>query len=238
MIQWSSDKVQSSWQPWRLSPQQPWPLPPQTLPCKMPLPWPFSWLPKQQQYLGTSIQPRRMNWIKILVNTIWSNLQRHQIWWVCWIKLAQWPIIIHCKKSAQFQWYCMVSGSSNNGFTREEFLLAELGLRKILLHFSVLHLLTSCPNLPNEQNLLPAFNLRTLRAEGITIFFFLSYGGGTPSKVWRRLRASFPLSVLCGIMPRTVLKKILEGALKWKAPRLGLTLHLFLKKSRYFSLLR
>merc|ERR1719308_385847 len=97
---------------------------------------------------------------------------------------------------------------------------------------------TSCPNLPNEQNLLPAFNLRTLRAEGMTIFFFLSYGGGTPSNVWRRLRASFPLSVLWGIIPRTVLKKILEGALKWKAPRLGLTLHLLLRKSRYFSLLR
>merc|ERR1719154_459606 len=63
-------------------------------------------------------------------------------------------------------------------------------------------------------------------------------GGGTPSNVCRRLRASFPLSVLWGHMPRTALQKILEGALKWKAPRLGLTLHLFLRKSRYFSLLR
>ena len=132
----------------------------------------------------------------------------------------------------------MVSGSSNNGFTREEFLLAELGLRKILLHFSVLHLLTSCPNLPNEQNLLPAFNLRTLRAEGITIFFFLSYGGGTPSNVCSLLRASLPRWILWGTMPRMVLQKILEGARKWKGPRLGLTLHLFLRKSRYFSLLR
>merc|ERR1719213_1247814 len=97
---------------------------------------------------------------------------------------------------------------------------------------------TSCPSLPREQNLLPCFSLRTFRAEGMTIFFFLSYGGGTPSNVCRRLRASLPLSVLCGVMPRTVLQKIFEGALKWKAPRLGLTLHLFLRKSRYFSLLR
>merc|ERR1719410_234771 len=97
---------------------------------------------------------------------------------------------------------------------------------------------TSWPSLPREQYFLPLFSLRTFRAEGMTIFFFLSYGGGTPSKVCRRLRASLPLSVLCGVMPRTVLQKIFEGALKWKAPRLGLTLHLFLRKSRYFSLLR
>merc|ERR1712217_788397 len=90
----------------------------------------------------------------------------------------------------------------------------------------------------NNVLVLPAVSLRTFRAEGMTIFFFLSYGGGTPSNVCRRLRASLPLSVLCGVMPRTVLQKIFEGALKWKAPRLGLTLHLFLRKSRYFSLLR
>merc|ERR1719322_1436113 len=41
-----------------------------------------------------------------------------------------------------------------------------------------------------------------------------------------------------GVMPRTVRQKILDGALKWKGPREGLTLQRFFKKSRYFSLLR
>ena len=36
----------------------------------------------------------------------------------------------------------------------------------------------------------------------------------------------------------TVRQKILDGALKWKGPREGLTLQRFFKKSRYFSLLR
>merc|ERR1719220_2817230 len=82
------------------------------------------------------------------------------------------------------------------------------------------------------------WSLRTFRADGMTMSFFLSYGGGTPSKVWSLLRASFPRSVLWGVMPRTVRQKILEGALKWKGPREGLTLQRFFKKSRYFSLLR
>merc|ERR1719458_1915842 len=66
---------------------------------------------------------------------------------------------------------------------------------------------TSCPSLPREQNLLPCFSLRTFRADGMTMSFFLSYGGGTPSKVWSLLRASFPRSVLWGVMPRTVRQK-------------------------------
>ena len=60
----------------------------------------------------------------------------------------------------------------------------------------------------------PAFNLRTFKAEGITIFFFLSYGGGTPSNVCSRFNASLPRSVLWAIIPRTVRQKILEGARK------------------------
>ena len=84
----------------------------------------------------------------------------------------------------------------------------------------------------------PGFNLRTFNAEGITILFFLSQGGGTPSKVWRRFMASFPRSLLCGIIPRTVRQKIFPGARKWKGPRRGFTLHLRRKNFKYFSLLR
>merc|ERR1719365_129199 len=91
-------------------------------------------------------------------------------------------------------------------------------------------------NRPREQNFLPGLSLRTLRAEGTTILFFLSYGGGTPSKVWSLFMASFPLSVLWGTIPRTVRQNILEGARKWKGPRAGLTLHLSLKNFSTFNL--
>ena len=50
--------------------------------------------------------------------------------------------------------------------------------------------------------------------------------------------ASFPRSLLCGIIPRTVRQKIFPGARKWKGPRRGFTLHLRRKNFKYFSLLR
>ena len=89
-----------------------------------------------------------------------------------------------------------------------------------------------------KLTLRPGFNRRTLRAEGTTIFFFLSYGGGIPSYVTNLLRAALPRSVLCGTIPRTVLQNILPGARKWKGPLEGLTLHRNLKNLRYFNLLR
>ena len=71
----------------------------------------------------------------------------------------------------------------------------------------------------------PGLRRRTLSAAGTTIRFFLSKGDGIPSQHWSLLRASFPRSVLCGTMPRTVRQKIFEGARKWNGPRAGLTLH-------------
>ena len=50
-----------SWQSWRPSEELPWPWPPQSLPCKMLLPSPSSWLQEQQQCLGISIQPKLRN---------------------------------------------------------------------------------------------------------------------------------------------------------------------------------
>lgn len=64
---------------------------------------------------------------------------------------------------------------------------------------------TSWLSLPTVQYFLPGFNLNTLNACGTTILFFLSYGGGTPSKTLRRSIAAAPRAVLWGIMPRTVL---------------------------------
>jgi hypothetical protein len=76
----------------------------------------------------------------------------------------------------------------------------------------------SCPRRPTVQYLRPGFNLSTLRAWGTTTRFFLSYGGGMPSNVFKRSRAAAPRAVLWGIMPRTVRQNILEGARKWKGP--------------------
>ena len=64
---------------------------------------------------------------------------------------------------------------------------------------------TSWLSLPTVQYFLPGFNLKTRRAWGTTILFFLSYGGGTPSKTLSRSMAAAPRAVLCGIIPRTVL---------------------------------
>merc|ERR1712038_256095 len=95
---------------------------------------------------------------------------------------------------------------------------------------------TSWLNRPNEQNFLPGLRRRTLRADGTTILFFLSYGGGTPSKVWSLFMASLPFSDLCGTIPLTVRQKILEGARKWKGPLEGLTLQRSRKNFKYFNL--
>jgi len=76
----------------------------------------------------------------------------------------------------------------------------------------------SWPRRPTVQYLRPGFNRSTLSAWGTTTRFFLSYGGGTPSKVLRRSRAAAPRAVLCGIIPRTVRQNILDGARKWKGP--------------------
>ena len=45
------------------------------------------------------------------------------------------------------------------------------------------------------QNFRPGFNRRTRSAEGTTIFFFRSYGGGIPSKSFSRSRAAAPRAV-------------------------------------------
>jgi hypothetical protein len=57
----------------------------------------------------------------------------------------------------------------------------------------------------------PGFNLSILRAEGTTIRFFLSKGGGIPSLTLNLIKAASPLLVLCGSMPLTVLQRILDG---------------------------
>lgn len=76
-----------------------------------------------------------------------------------------------------------------------------------------------------EQYFRPGFNLRTRKAAGTTIFFFLSYGGGTPSNSFNRASAASPLGVLCGNMPRMVRWRIREGDRWWKGPHfLGLTM--------------
>lgn len=76
----------------------------------------------------------------------------------------------------------------------------------------------SCPRRPTVQYLRPGFNRRTRRACGTTMRFWWSYGGGIPSKVFRRSMAALPRAVLCGIIPRTVRQNILDGARKWKGP--------------------
>ena len=52
-----------------------------------------------------------------------------------------------------------------------------------------------------KLTLRPGLSLRTLRAAGMTILFFLSYGGGTPSKHTSLFMAALPRSVLWGTMP-------------------------------------
>ena len=77
---------------------------------------------------------------------------------------------------------------------------------------------TSWLNLPTVQYLRPGFSLKTLKAWGTTTLLILSYGGGTPSKTLSLSIAAAPRAVLWGIMPRTVLQKILDGARKWNGP--------------------
>lgn len=76
----------------------------------------------------------------------------------------------------------------------------------------------SWPSLPTVQYFRPGCSRSTRSACGTTTRFLRSYGGGMPSKVLRRCIAAAPRAVLCGIMPRTVRQKILEGARKWKGP--------------------
>lgn len=76
----------------------------------------------------------------------------------------------------------------------------------------------SWPTRPTVQYLRPGFRRRIRRACGTTTRFCLSYGGGIPSKTFKRCIAAAPRAVLCGIMPLTVRQKILEGARKWNGP--------------------
>lgn len=71
--------------------------------------------------------------------------------------------------------------------------------------------------------------------DGTTILFCLSYGAGIPSKLLSFCKASFPLFVLCGTIPLTVLQKIFPGALKWIAPLFGLIAHRLRKNSKYLT---
>ena len=50
-----------------------------------------------------------------------------------------------------------------------------------------------------------------------------------------RPKASAPLLVLWGTIPRTVLQKILLGARRWKGPRDGFTLQRNFKNLRYLT---
>jgi len=70
----------------------------------------------------------------------------------------------------------------------------------------------SWPRRPRVQYLRPGLRRRTRRACGTTMRFLWSYGGGTPSNVFRRSIAAAPRAVLCGIIPRTVRQNILDGA--------------------------
>lgn len=86
------------------------------------------------------------------------------------------------------------------------------------------------------QYFLPGFNRKTLNASGTTMRFFLSYGGGIPSKSFKRSRAAAPRAVLWGTMPRMARKRILEGARWWKGPDfLGLTMWRLWRKLWYRS---
>ncbi len=96
-----------------------------------------------------------------------------------------------------------------------------------LCHFSALSLLlfsksstrvsfphpTWLDKSPNLQNFLKLLNLTALKASGTTCLFLVSYGAGTPSKIFSLARAAAPMAFLCGSIPLTLLQNILEGAL-------------------------
>ena len=82
------------------------------------------------------------------------------------------------------------------------------------------------------------FDRTTLRAAGTSIRFLMSYLGVIPSKHFKDERAFWPQVVLCDNIPPTLRQKTLDGARKWRAPRVGSTLPFFRNKERYFSLFR
>ena len=67
-------------------------------------------------------------------------------------------------------------------------------------------------------------SLRHLRASGMTILFFWSYGYGIPSKHFSLLRAAVPFGSLWGSMPRTDFQKMRDGAFQCLAPLRGFVL--------------